>query len=43
MQNGLIALGAFYALSHHVNGWLVLLFCCLFWLDEKKQSGEKQK
>jgi hypothetical protein len=40
IQNGLIGLGAFIALSQHINGWLVFLFCLLFWsYDEVKEKS----
>ncbi|MFJ8266788.1 hypothetical protein [Peribacillus asahii] len=31
IQNGLVGLGAFIALSQDVNGGIVFLFCLLFW------------
>lgn len=44
IQNGLIGLGAFIALSKGVKPLLILIFCILFWsYDEVKKRTKQTK
>jgi hypothetical protein len=40
IRHGMIAIGAFYALSEDVNGWLVFLFMLLLWGFDYDKSNK---